>query len=205
MTCSELRGNLPPSWTQNPRTRTWSWNYDKPTFVVTLEVLNHLKHSITTDTPSNSEPGTANPLNSTTPLLTGTAKLKPAPPTDFDGSQTNGHTFLNSCQLYINLAVHQFPNNKLKIYWALSYMKSGHIAVFANHTIWSHVTIGSCPYLSWEAFQVTCIELFCPKNKEQTAQIKLEGSGYYQGSRSIKVYLDEFLELVNQIIGRALT
>ena len=29
------------------------------------------------------------------------SKLKPAPPSDFDGDRTKGRAFLNSCELYI--------------------------------------------------------------------------------------------------------
>ena len=29
------------------------------------------------------------------------SKLKPAPPSDFDGDRKKGHAFLNSCELYI--------------------------------------------------------------------------------------------------------
>ena len=49
----------------------------------------------------------------------------PALPTEFDGDQTCGQVFLNSCQTYIHLCSDSFPSDKIKITWVLSYMKSG--------------------------------------------------------------------------------
>src|SRR6202035_5372738 len=47
--------------------------------------------------------------------------LKPASPSDFDGDRTKGRTFLNSCELYVTLAPHQFADDQAKIMWAFSF------------------------------------------------------------------------------------
>ena len=50
------------------------------------------------------------------------AKL--ATPNDFSGDHTKGHTVINSCELYMALAPHQFMDNSAKIMWAFSFMKT---------------------------------------------------------------------------------
>jgi hypothetical protein len=61
--------------------------------------------------------------------------LKPSPPNDFDGDHLWGQAFLNSCQLHIFLCEEQFKDEQAKIHWALSFMKSGHAALHANHIL----------------------------------------------------------------------
>jgi len=125
-------------------------------------------------------------------------RLKPATPTEFDGSRDKGRAFLNSCDLYIGLVPDQFANDEAKIYWALSFMKAGRAALFADRTIRTHSKTGSVPFASWGDFRDTFVKEFCPKNEVQTARMKLEGTRYHQGSRSVEAYLDEFRELVDR-------
>src|SRR4030095_1417349 len=54
------------------------------------------------------------------------------------------------------------------------------------------------PFASWGDFRDTFVKEFCPKNEVQTACMKLEGTRYHQGSRSVEAYLDEFRELVDR-------
>src|SRR5438034_8282066 len=61
----------------------------------------------------------------------GTTKIKPAPPSDFDGDRGKGRAFLNSCELYLRLSPNRFPNELSKIYWALTYMKTDRAYMFA--------------------------------------------------------------------------
>ena len=58
--------------------------------------------------------------------------LKPSTPNDFDGDRLKGRAFLNSCRLYISLCEDQFKDEQAKIHWALSFMKSGRAALYAN-------------------------------------------------------------------------
>ena len=69
----------------------------------------------------------SNPTISTTTsnLQSPDDKLKPSPPSDFDGTRSKGCTFLNSCDLYVNLVPHQFSMDEKAILWAISYMKTG--------------------------------------------------------------------------------
>ena len=46
----------------------------------------------------------------------------------FSGERHNGHTFLNSCSLYICLVLEQFCNEQEKILWALTFFKGGRAA-----------------------------------------------------------------------------
>lgn len=59
--------------------------------------------------------------------------LKPTTPNDFDGTRDKGRAFLNSCELYMSLVPQQFSDDQTRIGWALSYMKSGHASLFADH------------------------------------------------------------------------
>ena len=133
-----------------------------------------------------------------TPNPSKASRLKPASPADFDGSREKGRAFLNSCDLYIGLVPDQFGSDEAKVYWALSFMKSGRAALFADRTIREHAKRGSVPYATWEAFRTVFLAEFCPKNEIQSARMKLEGTRYHQGSRSVEAYLDEFRELVDR-------
>ena len=52
----------------------------------------------------------------------------PALPSEFDGDRSRGQEFLCSCQTYIRLCSHNFPDDQISITWTLSYMKSGRAA-----------------------------------------------------------------------------
>src|SRR5262245_33201091 len=62
-------------------------------------------------------------------------KLKPSPPSDFDGSRSKGRAFLNSCDLYINLVPHQFSMDEKAIMWAVSFMKTGRAALLDRKSV----------------------------------------------------------------------
>ena len=93
-----------------------------------------------------------------------------------------GCSFLNSYELYINLAPHQFEDEHAKIMWAMSYMKSGCTVRFVNRQMRSYQAIGSLPYATWMEFVVEFIADFCPKNEVQTLRTELETLRYFQGS-----------------------
>jgi len=58
--------------------------------------------------------------------------VKPSLPSDFNGDHSKGCAFLNSCELYIQLASHQFASESDKISWALMYMKSRWALLFVD-------------------------------------------------------------------------
>jgi Retrotransposon gag protein/Zinc knuckle len=124
--------------------------------------------------------------------------LKPAAPNDFDGDRLKGRAFLNSCRLYISLCESQFRDGQAKVHWALSFMKSGRAALYANRILRKE-TSGTLPaFASWKEFESDFASKFCPKNEATVALTKLESTRYYQGRKSVDDYIDEFSELVEE-------
>jgi len=58
--------------------------------------------------------------------------VKPSPLQEFSRDRAKGRAFLNSCELYFQLAPHQFTSEHEKVSWAYSFMKSGRAALFIN-------------------------------------------------------------------------
>src|SRR5262245_20737212 len=83
------------------------------------------------DLPLPEGPSPEQPTEPTAPIeaIVGTrtkeSRLKPSPPTDFDGDRTKGQTFLNQCELYFHLCSNDFDTEVTKINWTLSFMKTG--------------------------------------------------------------------------------
>ena len=128
----------------------------------------------------------------------GTRLIKPSSPNDFSGDRTKGRSFLNSCELYLHLAPHQFEDEDSKIMWAMSFMKSGRAARFVDRQMRGFHSIGSLPYESWDEFVTEFVSDFCPKNEVQTSRTELETSSYFQGSRTVDEYVDDFREIVDR-------
>ena len=55
---------------------------------------------------------------------------------------------------------------------------------------------GYSKFLDWDEFRKEFRKDFCPAHSDVAAIKKLESTTYYQKSRSIDDYLDEFIELV---------
>ena len=124
----------------------------------------------------------------------------PALPTKFDGDQTHGQAFLNSCQTYICLCSDSFPSNEIKITWVLSYMKSGRAAKWAARVFkWEEDNKGYPKFLDWDEFQTEFQKDFCLAHVDVAAINKLESTTYYQKTRSVNNYLDEFLDLIMEV------
>jgi len=90
-------------------------------------------------------------------------------PPDFSGECHNGCTFLNSCSLYICLALEQFYDEQEKILWALMFFKNGRAAKWSENVF----------------------------HQEADAINTLEGTSYHQGGRTVDNYLDNFQTLVS--------
>jgi len=60
----------------------------------------------------------------------------------------------------------------------------------------NYQAVGSLPYNTWHEFVQEFISEFCPKIEIQTAWTDLETSRYFQGSKTINEYVDEFHEMV---------
>ena len=121
----------------------------------------------------------------------------PALPNQYDGNHSKGQAFLTSCQTYICLCPDSFPEEHIKITWALSYMKSRWAAKWAEWIFqWEEKHRGYSKFLNWEEFHKEFQKDFCPAHSNIAAINKLESTSYYQKSWSIDNYLDEFIELV---------
>jgi hypothetical protein len=124
--------------------------------------------------------------------------LKPVTLNDFDVDCIKGRAFLNSCWLYISLCEDQFKDEQAKIHWALTFMKSGHAALYVNSILWNEASQHVPSFLSWQDFEGGFISKFCPKNEVTAALTKLQYTHYYQGRKVVDDYIDEFSELVEE-------
>ena len=138
-------------------------------------------------------------LTDTTPIQLAPTGWPPplALPSEYDGDRLKGQAFLISCQTYMHLCPDSFPKEQTKITWALSYMKSGRAAKWAERIFyWEEKNPRYSKFLDWDEFQNEFQNDFCPAHSNTAAINKLESTTYYQKSRSIDDYLDEFMELV---------
>src|ERR1700733_15019715 len=125
-------------------------------------------------------------------------KLKPSPPLEYNGDRKTGRHFLNQCELYIRLRSSDFPDEVTQINWALSYMKSGRAATFAERLIGYEVKRGIPKYDDWYSFREDFVENFCPLDKASVAITRLESAAYFQGKRTLDEYIDEYEELLRK-------
>jgi len=120
----------------------------------------------------------------------------PSPP-DFSSEQTSGQAFLNSCTLYLRLALEQFSCDEEKIFWTLAFFKDGRAARWSENLFRQEVDTSVFPIQSWADFERQFQSQFFPVNAEADAVNALKGSSYYQGNWTVDDYLDCFLTLVS--------
>ena len=137
------------------------------------------------------------PVSDSTPHAQA-CSLKPATPNNFDGDHLKGQAFLNSCRLYIALWEDQFRDEQTKIHWALSFTKSGRVALYAHWILWNKSLEVLLHFITWWDFKLDFSAEFCPKNEATAALTKLESTCYYQENKVVDDYIDEFLELINE-------
>jgi hypothetical protein len=124
---------------------------------------------------------------------------RPANPPEFDGEQTKGLAFLNSCQTYARLCLEEFPDDQTKIIRAMSYMKAGRAQKWtARIFCWEQLqeNVGQNKFLDWEDFREEFRKEFTPSHADALAINRPELNGYYQKNRSLDDYIDEFQDLV---------
>jgi hypothetical protein len=97
------------------------------------------------------------------------SRVKPGAPSHFDGDRAQGRAFLTSCELYISLTQSDFVNKQVRIHWALSYFKGGHVASFTEHIVWQEMRSGKMCFTSWNDFTEEFASMFCPEDKVTTA------------------------------------
>jgi hypothetical protein len=130
-----------------------------------------------------------------------TRVARPAAPPDFDGDRTKGMAFLNSCQTYIRLCPKEFPDEQTKIVWAMSYMKSGRAQKWTARIFhWEQQpeNLHSTRFLDWEDFRDQFKVEFTPAHADSLAINRLESTAYFQKSRSLDDYIDEFQDLITE-------
>jgi hypothetical protein len=124
-------------------------------------------------------------------------KAQVATPPDYDGDRTWGRAFVNSCNIYIRLCNNHFVDDQAKILWALSYMKHGRAAKWADAIFrWEECNPDANRFVDWPDFTNEFRTHFYPVDTEAAAVNVLEGAGYYQRSRNVDDYLDEFRNLI---------
>jgi hypothetical protein len=130
------------------------------------------------------------------PTTTQCSRLKPAKPTEYNGSRGKGHAFYNSCMLYTRLCPMEFPDDQVKINWVLSYMKGGQAATWADCLIRYKSSMNHPHFGTWADFATAFCDSFFPENKATDTRMKLESTQYFQGKRSVDTYVDEFEDLI---------
>jgi len=117
-------------------------------------------------------------------------------PLDFGRERHNSRAFLNSCSLYIHLALEQFHNEEERILWALTFFKSGRAAKWSENVFRQEADTGVFPIRTWRDFEQQFRVHFFLANAEADAINALEGTSYHQGGRTVDDYLDNFQALV---------
>src|SRR6266542_194713 len=125
------------------------------------------------------------------------SSLKPSLPSDFDGDRSAGKAFLTSCQTYIRLRSEAFDNDFVKIVWAISYMEIGHASRWATWEFETEVRNRRFRFLDWLDFEEEFWKDFLPLNAEAAAINTLETTDYFQDSRPVDAYLDQFRDLIS--------
>ena len=128
--------------------------------------------------------------NSPTILVQRTSHVKPSPLQEFLGDCAKGRAFLNSCELYLQLALQQFTLEHEKVSWTYSFMKSRCAVLFVDHMLHSEMRNNKVQYTTWVEFRKVFQKEFCPKNEAQLTLAKLEMLIYYQGCHSMDKYIE---------------
>ena len=118
-------------------------------------------------------------------------------PPDFGGECHNGRAFLNSCSLYIHLALEQFHDEEERILWALTFFKSGRAAKWSKNVFRQKADTGVFPIRTWRDFEQQFQVHFFPVNAEADTINALEDTSYHQGGQTVDDYLDNFQALVS--------
>jgi hypothetical protein len=124
-------------------------------------------------------------------------RIKPATPDNFDGDRSKGRAFLTSCEIYLSLTGPDYPDEQLRIHWALSFFKSGHAATFAERTVRQEMRTGVMAFADWMDFTSEFMSTFFPENEATSALMRLESDRYFQGQQNVEAYIDEFKDLVD--------
>jgi len=100
--------------------------------------------------------------------------------------------FLNSCSLYICLALEQFYDEQEKILWTLTFFKGGRAAKWSKNVFCQEADTGVFPMQTWGDFEQQFQVHFFPVNAKADTINTLEETSYHQGSQMVDDYLDNF-------------
>jgi len=104
---------------------------------------------------------------------------------------------LNSCSLYIHLALEQFHDEQEKILWALTFFKGGRTAKWSENVFHQKADTGVFPIQTWGDFEQQFWVYFFPVNAKADAINVLEEASYHQEGWTVDDYLDNFQALVS--------
>jgi hypothetical protein len=90
-----------------------------------------------------------------------------------------------------------FIDEQVRIHWALSYFKGGHVANFAERILRQEMRSGKMCFASWHDFTEEFAATFCPENEATMALMWLESDRYYQCKQNVEAYIDEFKDLID--------
>jgi len=118
-------------------------------------------------------------------------------PPDFNREHHNSHAFLNSCSLYIRLALEQLHDEQKRILWALTFFKEGCAAKWSENVFRQEADTGIFPIQTWRDFEQQFQLHFFPANAKADMINALEGTSYNQGNWMVDDYLNNFQALVS--------
>ena len=99
--------------------------------------------------------------------------------------------------MYFRLCADHFADDQAWILWALSYMKHGRAAKWADGIFrWEEANDGEARFVDWADFAEEFRTQFFPVDSESGAVNVLESAAYYQKARNVDDYLDEFRNLI---------
>jgi hypothetical protein len=125
-------------------------------------------------------PPVSPPFVTTTLQALQSSRVKLGIPSHFDGDRVQGHAFLTSCELYILLTQLDFVDDQVHIHWALSYLKGGRAASFAEHILHQQLWSGKMCFASWREFTEEFASTSCLENEATTALMRLKSDWYFQ-------------------------
>ena len=124
-------------------------------------------------------------------------KVKAALPEAYNGDRSKGEAFLQTARLYLELTEMNSLSFDTQILWILSYMKSDRALTWAKDEI-ACIRNSRPTYANWQEFEQAFRLKFFPHNELETARTILEGSSYWQGSRTVDDYTDRFNQLLHK-------
>lgn len=125
------------------------------------------------------------------------------PPRIFSGDKTQADAFINENINYMNGRAIEFPNDSIKISFALSYIQGGTAQTFVDLALTAISQVGTIdpitslprrpPYADWNDFVRQFKKSFSDPNPQDTAQTDM--SKLFQGNQNAEEYVRAFLSI----------